>query len=69
MAVLVSGVYATGDLQTNGLRDVGARGHAVAIAQKMVLVRGQVVEDQRSVQRMARRDRTPSFLSLRTFFV
>ena len=45
-----------------------AGGHAVAIAQKMVLVLGQVVENQRSVQRMARRDRTPSFLSLRTLF-
>ena len=63
-------VHATEDLQTNGLRDVGARGHGMAhaIAQKMSFVRGQVVEDQRSVQRTARRDRTHHFfLSLRTF--
>ena len=57
-----SGVHVIGYLQTNGLRDVGARGHGIAIAQKMSFVRGQVVENQRSVQRTARRDRTTSFL-------
>ena len=62
------GVHSTVDLQTKGLRDVGARGHDVAIAQKMAVVRGQVVVSQRSVQRTARRDHTPPFLSLRTFF-
>ena len=62
------GVHVVGHLQTNGLRDVGARGHGIAIAQRMSFVRGQVVENQRSVQRTARRDRTTSFfLSLRTF--
>ena len=35
------------------MRDVGARGIVVVIAQRMVLVRGQVVENQRSVQRTA----------------
>ena len=39
-------------------RDVGACVNAVAIAQKMVLVRGQIVENQRSVKRTARRDHT-----------
>ena len=56
------GVDHTEHLQTNGLRDVGARGHGVAIAQKMSIVRDQVVENQRSVERTtARRDHTPSF--------
>jgi hypothetical protein len=63
------GVHATGDLQTNGLRNMGARGHAVAIAQKMVFLRGQVVENQRSVQRMARRDRTPHMFVLADLFL
>ena len=62
------GVHATLNLRTNGLHDVGARGHGVAIAQKMSIVRDQVVENQRSVERTtARRDHTPSFLSLRIF--
>ena len=60
------GVHSTVDLQTNGLRDVGARGHGIVIAQKMSFVRGLVVENQRGVQRTARRDRTTSFfVSLR----
>ena len=46
-----SGVHDLEHLRTNGLRDLGARGHAVTIARKMVFVRGQVVESQRSVQR------------------
>ena len=46
-----SGVHVIGHLRTNRLRDVGARGVAVAIAQTMVLARGQVVENQRSVKR------------------
>ena len=58
------GVHVVGHLRTNGLRDVGARGHGIAIAQKMSFVRGQVVENQRSVQRTARRDRTTSFTFL-----
>ena len=41
---------------------MGARGHGIVIAQKMSIVLGQVVEDQRSVQRTVRRDRTTSFL-------
>ena len=57
-----AGVHATVDLLTKGLHDVGACGHAVTIARKIVFVRGQVVENQRSVQRTARRDRTTSFL-------
>jgi hypothetical protein len=57
-----SGVHVIEHLRTNGLRDVGACGLAIAIAQKMSFVRGQVVENQRSVQRTARRDRTTSFL-------
>jgi hypothetical protein len=61
-------VHATLNLRANGLNDVGARGHGVAIAQKTSIVRDQVVENQRSVGRTtARRDHTPSFLSLRTF--
>ena len=56
------GVHVIGHLQTNGLRDVGARGHGIVIAQKMSFVRGLVVENQRGVQRTARRDRTTSFL-------
>ena len=52
----------TEHLQTKGLRDVGARGHGIVIAQKMSIVLGQVVENQRSVQRTVRRDRTTSFL-------
>ena len=56
------GVHVIGDLRTNELRDVGACGHGIAIAQKMSFVRGQVVENQRSVQRTARRDRTTSFV-------
>ena len=55
-------VHVIGYLQTNGLRDVGACGHGIAIAQKMSIVLGQVVENQRSVQRTVRRDRTTSFL-------
>jgi hypothetical protein len=52
----------------NGLCDVrGARGHAVANAQRMVLDRGQVVEHQRSVHRTAWRDHTPLLSPLRTF--
>ena len=48
---------------------MGACGLAIAIAQKMSFVRGLVVENQCSVQRTARRDRTTSFfVSLRTFF-
>jgi hypothetical protein len=35
------------------LRDVGARGHGIALARKMSFVRGLVVENQRSVQRTA----------------
>ena len=57
-----AGVHATLNLRTNGLHDVGARGRGVAIAQKMSIVRDQVVENQRSVERTtARRDHTPSF--------
>ena len=41
---------------------MGARGHGIVIAQKMSIVLGQVVENQRSVQRTVRRDRTTSFL-------
>ena len=48
-----AGVHVIGYLRTNRLRDVGARGVAVVIAQRMVLARGQVVENQRSVQRTA----------------
>ena len=55
-------------LQANGLRDVGACGHAVANAQTMVFVRGQVVENQRSVQRTARRDYTSPFFVLAECF-
>ena len=62
-----SGVHDIGHLQTNGLRDVGARGHAVAIAQKMVLVRGQIVENQRSVKRMRDVTIRPSFFVLADF--
>ena len=62
------GVDHTEHLQTNGLRDVGARGHGVAIAQKMSIVRDQVVENQRSVERTtARRDHTPSFFVFADF--
>ena len=57
-----SGVSHTEHLCTNGSRDVGARGHGIVIAQKMSIVLGQVVENQRSVQRTVRRDRTTSFL-------
>jgi hypothetical protein len=57
-----AGVHVIVDLQTNGLHGVGARGHGVAIAQKMSIVRDHVVENQRSVERTtARRDHTPSF--------
>ena len=64
-----SGVHDLDHLRTNGLRDVGERGHGVAIAQKTSIVRDQVVENQRSVGRTtARRDHTPYFLSLRTFY-
>ena len=42
-----AGVHATVDLQTKGLHDVGARGPAVAIAQKMIFVRGQVTGRRR----------------------
>ena len=64
-----SGVHVIGHLRTNGLRDVGARGVAVAIAQTMVLARGQVVENQRSVKRTARRDHTPSFFVVVAVFL
>ena len=64
-----AGVHATVDLQTKGLHDVGARGPAVAIAQKMVFVRGQVVVNQHSVQHTARRDHTPPFVVIADFFV
>jgi hypothetical protein len=67
VAVLVCTPQGTCGQTANGLRNVGACGHAVAIARKMVFVRGQVVENQRSVQLTARRDYTPPFLSLRTF--
>ena len=63
-----SGVHGIGHLQTNGLRDVGARGHGIAIAQKMSFVLDQVVENQRSVKRTARRDHTPSFFLFADFF-
>ena len=47
---------------------MGARGHGVAIAQKMSIVRDQVVENQRSVERTtARRDHTPSFFVFADF--
>ena len=52
-------------------RRVGARGHAVAIkvqTKNGIFVRGQVVVNQRSVQRTARRDHTPPFFSLQTFW-
>ena len=62
-----AGVHATLNLRTNGLHDVGARGRGVAIAQKMAVVRGQVVVSQRSVQRTARRDHTPPFCVLADF--
>ena len=63
------GVHATLNLRTNGLHDVGARGHGVAIAQKMSIVRDQVVENQRSVERTtARRDHTPSFFVFAEFW-
>jgi len=65
-----SGVHGIGHLQTNGSRDVGARGHGIAVAQRMSFVRGQVVENQRSVQRTARRDHnTPFSFVLEDFFV
>jgi hypothetical protein len=63
-----SGVHVIVDLRTNGLRDVGARGPAIAIAQRMVFVRDQVVVNQCSVQRTARRDHTPPFFVLADFF-
>ena len=43
------------------MRDVGARGHWVTLAQRMSPSRGRVVENQRSVQRTARRDHTTPF--------
>ena len=46
---------------------MGARGPAVAIAQRMVFVRDQVVVNQRSVQRTARRDHTPPLFVLADF--
>ena len=65
-----SGVHVIVDLRTNGLRDVGARGHGIAIAQKMSIVRDQVVENQRSVERTTARRRHPIFLfGLRIFFL
>ena len=63
-----AGVHVIVDLQTNGLHGVGARGHGVAIAQKMSIVRDHVVENQRSVERTtARRDHTPSFFVVAEF--
>ena len=50
-----SGVHDLDHLRTNGLRDVGERGHGVAIAQKTSIVRDQVVENQRSVERTTAR--------------
>jgi hypothetical protein len=67
VAVLVCTPH-TVDLQTKGLHDVGARGPAVAIAQGMVFVRDQVVVNQRSIERTARRDHTPPFFALADFF-
>ena len=43
-----AGVSHTEHLRTNGSRDVGARGHGVAIAQNLILARGQVVEISRT---------------------
>ena len=64
------GVDATEDLRTNGLHDVGARGRGVAIAQRMSIVRDQVVENQRSVERTtARRHHPICFLGLRKFLL
>ena len=57
-------------LRTNGLREVGERGHGVAIAQKTSIARGLVVENQRSVARTTARRRHPIFLfGLRIFSV
>ena len=68
MVVLVWTPQRREDLRTNGLHDVGARGRGVAIAQKMSIVRDQVVENQRSVERTtARRDHTPSFFVFAEF--
>ena len=53
----------------NGSRDVGACGHAVANAQTVVFMRGQVVESQRSVQRTARRDHTSPLFVLADFLL
>ena len=67
-------MHSTVDLRTKGLRDVWVRvgtGHAVAIkvqTKNGIFVRGQVVVNQRSVQRTARRDHTPPFFSLQTFW-
>ena len=57
-----SGVHDLDHLRTNGLRDVGERGHGVAIAQKTSIARGLVVENQRSVERTTARRRHPIFL-------
>ena len=63
-----SGVHDLDHLRTNGLRDVGERGHGVAIAQKTSIARGLVVENQRSVERTTARRRHPIFLfGLRNF--
>ena len=63
-----SGVHDLDHLRTNGLRDVGERGHGVAIAQKTSIARGLVVENQRSVERTTARRRHPIFLlGLRIF--
>ena len=65
-----SGVHDLDHLRTNGLRDVGERGHGVAIAQKTSIARGLVVENQRSVERTTARRRLPIFLlGLRNFVV
>ena len=63
------GVHATLNLRTNGLHDVGARGRGVAIAQKMSIVRDQVVENQRSVERTTARRHPILFCCLCGFLV
>ena len=65
---LCCGVHATLNLRTNGLHGVGACGRGVAIAQNTSIVRDQVVENQRSVERTTARRRHPIFLfGLRNF--
>ena len=59
----------TEHLQTNGLRDVGACGHGVAIAQRMSLVLDQVVENQRGVQRKVQRVVPPSLFFFADFLL